>query len=198
MELSLDDQEVKLVTSPEARCWDCRWPDPVALKVATDRILSSRPLDDPGLNRILGVFVRMEPPNDAGGPVSAILVTPWAVERIYWHHYQPNTTPPITHAAKLELDGAGRVAAGQGVLFQTKERTLPVIIGWEPETGHYFIETLLHQVYDYRSANDAINAALGVRPISLGKKSLDDRLNDKVSRRGILGLSSLFKRPRNS
>ncbi|MBF0109674.1 MAG: hypothetical protein HQL76_10905 [Magnetococcales bacterium] len=176
--------------------WDCRWPDPVALKVASDRLLAGRPIDDPTLNRRLGVTVRMESPGDGDDPVHAILVTPWAVERVFWHLNQPGSIPPVRYAAELDLDTEGRIAAGQGVILETRERTYPVVIAWEPETGHHFIQTLLHQVLEFRSVDEAIGEALGVHHLARDRRSLTDQLQRKVSRRGMFRLSSLLKTDR--
>ncbi|MBF0132861.1 MAG: hypothetical protein HQL75_09790 [Magnetococcales bacterium] len=182
-----------VVTPPQTSQWDCRWPDPVALKVANDRLLASLSPDDPSLNRTLGVTVRMEPPDHPNDPVSALLVSPWAVERVFWHHGQPGSPPPIIHVAELELDAHGRVAAGQGVILETQERTVPVVIGWEPETGHHFVHTLLHRVHDFDTVDAAINEALGVHPLAPTHRSLSGHMQKKISRRGLFGLSSLFK-----
>ncbi|HIJ84817.1 MAG: hypothetical protein HW380_2904 [Magnetococcales bacterium] len=184
-----------MILSTQASNWDCRWPDPVALKVATDRLLAGRPPDDPSLNRSLGVTIRMEPPEDPQNPISALLVSPWAVERVFWHH-QPNTLPPIIHAADLELDPQGRVTSGQGVILETKNRTFPVVIHWEPETGHHFIQTLLPQVLDMRTLDEAIRHALGTHSGSLPQSSLSNHLHKKVSRRGLMGLPSLLSKLR--
>lgn len=183
-------------TSPPVRVpqWDCRWPDPVALKVATDRLLASRSAEDHHLNRRLGVTVRLESPNDPEDPVSALLVSPWAVERVFWHHNTPGSSPPIMYAFDLELDATGRVVAGQGVIFKTRERTWPVVIGWEPEIGHHFVHTLLHQVDHLNSVDEAISEALGVHHLAASKRSLSDHLQKKVSRRSMFGFSLLNRK----
>jgi hypothetical protein len=166
-----------------ASLWDCRWPDPVAIQVAADRILASRSQDDPALNRKLRVYVRPDPPGLVEDPISALLITPWAAERVYWN--QPEQTPGIIHAAPLEVNDQGRVAVGQGVMLETSKRTVPVLIAWEPETGHHFIETLLHSVRDYDSAEHVIAALDGEEKVPTAKKSLTQHLDKKVSRRGL-------------
>lgn len=186
-----------VVIPPQLSQWDCRWPDPVALKVATDRLLAGLSPDDPSLNRALGVTVRMEPPDDPNDPVSALLVSPWAVERVFWHRVQTGSPPPLIHVAELELDAHGRVAAGQGVILETRERTVPVVIGWEPETGHHFVHTLLHRVSDIDTADAAINEALGIHPLAPTHRSISGHMQKKVSRRGLIGLSSLFGKRSN-
>ncbi|MBF0447339.1 MAG: hypothetical protein HQL67_03975 [Magnetococcales bacterium] len=168
-----------------APVWECRWPDPVAIKVATDRILAQRSPDDPALNRKIQVIVRPDPPGLADQPNSALLVTPWGVERIYWS--PPQQRPAIIHAAPLELDETGRVQAGQGVLLKSGETTIPVLVAWEPETGHHFVETLLHSVRDYDSAQQAIAAIEGTEPTPDKKKSLSQHMEKKISRRGLFG-----------
>jgi hypothetical protein len=167
--------------------WECRWPDPVALKVASERILRSRPQDDPQLNRRLPVRVQMEATEQPDSPASALLVTPWAVERIFWSN--PNQpTPPIRHAMPLTADSHGRVAVGQGVLLQTPERQIPVLVAWEPEIGHHFIEILLTSTHDIDNPEEAVAIALGKKPATPPKQSLGDHLNKSISRRNLLGL----------
>ncbi|MBF0420515.1 MAG: hypothetical protein HQL78_10155 [Magnetococcales bacterium] len=185
-----------MVPPAPAPGWDCRWPDPVALKVATDRILAARPEDDPDLNRRLAVTVRMEVPGQDGDPVSAILVTPWAVERVFWHFNGSSATPPIRFASELEFDLQGRVAAGQGVILETSQRTYPVVIAWEPETGHHFVQTLLHEVHAFHSVEKAIQSALsGNTPRGrITQASMAATLDKEVSRRGLFSLGSLFGR----
>lgn len=181
-----------MVPAVPAHAWDCRWPDPVALKVATDRILAGRPEDDPDLNRRLQVTVRMEGPGQDGDPVSAILVTPWAVERVFWHFN--GSIPAIRYASELEYDLQGRVAPGQGVILETSERTYPVVIAWEPETGHHFVQTLVHQVHEFSTVDAAVQAALvGKKPRGgMTQASVAATLDREVSRRGLFNLGSLF------
>ncbi|MBF0095899.1 MAG: hypothetical protein HQM04_03590 [Magnetococcales bacterium] len=167
--------------------WECRWPDPVALKVASERILQSRPHDDPQLNRRLPIRVQMEDGSPSNPLISALLVTPWAVERIFWSH--PGLpTPPIRHAMPLTADSHGRVATGQGVLLQTPARQIPVLTAWEPEVGHHFIEILLTSTHDIDNPEEAMAIALGKKPPTPPKQSLGDHLNKSISRRNLLGL----------
>lgn len=167
------------------QAWDCRWPDPVAVTVAADRILAQRPLDDPALNRKLRVYVRLDPPGIPEDPISAVLVTPWGVERVYWN--PPEQLPEIIHAVPLEINSEGLVAPGQGVLLSTSTRSIPVLTAWEPETGHHFIETLLHSVRDFESPEQAIAAIDGEEPPPPPKKSLTQHMEKKISRRGLFG-----------
>ena len=166
--------------------WDCRWPDAMALQVACDRILSDRSPDDPALNRRLPVTVRMDPLPHADDPVRAVLVTPWGVEYVYWPH-TGRASPDVLHAVELETDAEGRVASGIGLLLETRQRQIPVVTVWEPETGHYFVETLLHSVRDFNSVDDALATALGRRPPPAPKTSLSGHLKKTLSRRGLLG-----------
>ncbi|MBF0423040.1 MAG: hypothetical protein HQL73_08610 [Magnetococcales bacterium] len=184
-------EDVSATTPLQANRWDCRWPDPVALKVATDRIFGAMAVDDPSLNRRLGIIVRMEPPMLDSDPVSAILVTPWAVERVFWHNNREQKDPPILHAGELETTPDGRVAAGQGVVLETSQRTFPVVIAWEPETGHHFVQTLLHEVHEFNSVEAAIRAAFAgkTRP-----RLTQVTLNKEVSRRGLFSLGGWFGR----
>jgi hypothetical protein len=168
-----------------AQIWDCRWPDPVAIQVAAGRILEERPIEDPALNRKLPVFVRPDPPGIPEDPISVLLVTPWGVERVYWN--PPERVPAIIHAAPLEVDEQGLVKSGQGVMLETSKRTIPVLISWEPEAGHHFIETLLHSVRDYDSPQQAIAAIDGEQPPPPAKKSLTQHMEKKISRRGLFG-----------
>ncbi|MEO5348168.1 MAG: hypothetical protein H7836_00755 [Magnetococcus sp. YQC-3] len=167
--------------------WDCRWPDPVALQVASERILQSRPADDPSLNRRLAIRVQMDPPDQPTDPIRALLVTPWAVERIYWNNTaQP--TPPIRHALPLTADSQGRVMAGLGVILEYATHKVPVLIAWEPEVGHHFVETLLPSVRDCGSVEEAIAVALGRKPLYPPKRSVTDHLSVPVSRRNLFGI----------
>ncbi|MBF0341190.1 MAG: hypothetical protein HQL95_09560 [Magnetococcales bacterium] len=168
--------------------WDCRWPDPVAIKVSATRILRTLPEDSPELNPRLAITVEMEMSEDLHGEVTALLVTPWAVERIHWHPAHLGVDPPVRHAIPLEVNASGRVAAGQGVLLELDggNRLLPVVIAWEPETGHYFVETLLHHTQGYDTARSALDAALGKplsRPVT---QSITSTMHREVSRRGLL------------
>ncbi|MBF0427931.1 MAG: hypothetical protein HQL94_03345 [Magnetococcales bacterium] len=166
--------------------WDCRWPDPVALQVSATRILRDLPADDPAINRRLAITVTME--NGPNGLLQALLVTPWAVERIYWHNPATGSNPPIRHAISLEQDSSGHVSSGQGVLFEAGEnRLVPVVIAWEPETGHYFVETLLHCTQEFDTSPAALAAALGEPLTNPPQNSLTSAMNLKVSRRKLLG-----------
>ncbi len=174
------------MTAPPPR-WECRWPDPIALTVASERILQGRPPEDPNLNRRLSIRVQMDPPNHPTAPMRALLVTPWAVERVYWHNpAQPN--PPLRHATPLTRDAEGRVAAGLGVLLEYLEELIPVLTAWEPEVGHHFVETLLPSVEGFGSVDEAIAIALGRKPTYPLKRSVTDQLNLSVSRRNLLGI----------
>lgn len=175
--------------------WDCRWPDPVALQVAAERLLQQRDPEDPGLNRKVSVLVRPDPPEGPDEVVSVLLASPWAVERIYWSA-PPGQPPPILHAAPLDVDQEGRVAAGQGVMLELERRTVPVLIAWEPETGHHFVETLCHSVRDFHSSEEALQAVQDDRPPPIFKKSLSQHMEKKISRRGLFGF--LDRRGRDS
>lgn len=167
--------------------WDCRWPDPVALTVATERILQSRPQTDPNLNRRLSIRVQMDLPDDPSVPIRALLVSPWAVERIYWNNPAQHH-PPIRHALPLTADAQGRVAAGIGVILEFVEQLIPVLTAWEPEVGHHLVETLLPSVQDISSVEEAIAIALGQPHRYPPKQSLTDHLSHTVSRRNLIGL----------
>ncbi|MBF0271264.1 MAG: hypothetical protein HQL98_04175 [Magnetococcales bacterium] len=167
--------------------WDCRWPDPVALKVSATRILRDLPEESPELNRNLAITVEMELNDDYSGEIRALMVTPWAVERIHWHSSHQGSEPPIRHAMGLETDDTGRVAAGQGVLLELEGgKLVPVVIAWEPETGHYFVETLMHHTQGYDTARSALEAALGKAPDPSATQSISSTMNRSVSRRGLL------------
>ncbi|MBF0582824.1 MAG: hypothetical protein HQL80_01170 [Magnetococcales bacterium] len=167
--------------------WDWRWPDPVALKVAAERILQSRDPDDPTLNRRLSIRIQMDIPDSDGIPVRALMVTPWAVERIYWNSSTQHK-PPIRHAFPLTADAQGRVAAGQGVILEFADTLVPVLTAWEPELGHHWVETLLPSVLGIHSVEEAVALALGKKPLSPPKRSVSDHLSLSVSRRKLLGI----------
>jgi hypothetical protein len=168
--------------------WDCRWPDPVALKVAAQRILAEQSADRTDLNRRLDITVRMEPPPPDAGPgalVRALLVTPWAVERIYWANPAAESLP-IESAYPLEGDASHRVSKGQGVLLRSGTRTVPVLIAWEPETGHHFVEALRSEVQAFEDPEEALAAALGTKPPPPPRKSISGHMNTSVSRRRLI------------
>lgn len=167
--------------------WECRWPDPVALKVATDRLLRARSAEDATLNHALTIRVHMAPSKDPAAPVRAILVTPWGVEHVYW---SPSVlgAPPVQHAVPLEGDDSGRVATGIGLLLEYEGACVPVLTAWEPEVGHYFVETLFHTVQQFSTTEEAISAALGETSVPPPKRSMADHLNRKVSRRNLLDI----------
>ena len=167
--------------------WDFRWPDPIALTVAAERIVQSRSSTDSTLNHRLGVRVQLEPHDQPEVPLRALLVSPWAVEWVYWNH-PTQQTPPIRHAAPLSMDADGRVEAGLGIILEWADRLIPVLTAWEPEVGHHFIETLLHSVQNLGSVEEAIAVALGGKPPYPLKQSVTDHLSVSVSRRNLLGL----------
>ncbi|MEG3638423.1 hypothetical protein [Magnetococcus sp. PR-3] len=170
--------------------WDCRWPDPVALKVANDRIAHSLDSARPGINAALEVMVELESAARDDGLASALLVTPWAIERVYWLG-PGQINPPIQSAVPLEGDHSGRVAGGQGALLETGSGTKPVIIGWEAETGHHFVETIIREVQNYLNSMDAMAAAKAVgstAPNPKIKKSMTTHLEKPVSRRGLFNM----------
>ncbi|MEO5341230.1 MAG: hypothetical protein H7837_12065 [Magnetococcus sp. MYC-9] len=172
----------------DSPCWDCRWPDPIALTVATERIARGCAPEDPRYNRRLGIRVQLDPHDEQPTvALRALLVTPWAVERVYWH--DPNqAAPPIRHAFPLTADMEGRVAAGLGVILSWAGQQIPVLTAWEPEVGHHFVETLLPSVQDLGSVEEAIAVALGRKPLFPVKRSVTDHLSSTVSRRNLLGL----------
>lgn len=175
-------------TSP---AWDCRWPDPVALQVAAERLLDGLADTRKKLNRNIKVTVRMEPSPHPDALTRAVIAAPWGVERVYWN--PPGVAePPIESAYPLEADEAGRVARGQGMMLDAgKEGKKPILIAWEPETGHYFVETLLHSVLGYSNAEEALRMAGGggrVEPRKQPKKSVTQHLEKEVSRRGLFDL----------
>ncbi|MEO5377603.1 MAG: hypothetical protein H7832_07460 [Magnetococcus sp. DMHC-6] len=173
-----------MTSSPLVK-WDCRWPDPVALQVAAERVLATLSPNHPDINPQLWVQARLTPPRDE--LPSAILITPWAVERIYWH--LPGTLPSIQSATPLQVDEAGRVAKGQGVILRGKEKTIPVLIAWEPETGHHFVQTILHQVTHLNSNESAMAAALAQENPGIHvPRSVSSRLEQPMDRRGLFRL----------
>ncbi len=184
----IDDGEDAMDLPAEA--WRFRWPDPVAIQVAHNRILDGLDPDAPELNPRVSVMVHMEPPSDDEDLARAILVTPWGVERIYWG--EEGQAPPIHTAYPLEVDReTGLVVAGQGLLLKTDGRRVPVTVGLEPETGHYFSQRLLHSVAGMTSAHDALQAAMGRSSTSERadeRRSVSGHLERPVSRRGLLGL----------
>lgn len=165
--------------------WDCRWPDPVAVQVANQRLLTTLDPARDDLNTRLPVSVTMEHPPGSMELPSAIVVSPWAVERVYWASpMQRGVDPPLYAAMPLEHNEQGRVKPGQGAVLDTGTgRTAPVVIAWEPETGHYFVETLLRQVSAFVSADEARRAALGLakgRPPTMAAQ-----MQRPVSRRSL-------------
>ncbi|MBF0459962.1 MAG: hypothetical protein HQL87_01055 [Magnetococcales bacterium] len=172
--------------TPHPPRWECRWPDLVALQVATARLLRDR-TTDPSLNPRLGIRVQRDPSDHPQAPIRALLVTPWAVERVYWNN-PARQNPPVRHTIPLLADAHGRVAAGIGVILEYRATDIPVRTAWEPETGHYFVETLLPAVQDLGSVEEAIAVALGRKPLYLPKQSLTDHLSLPVNRRHLLGL----------
>ncbi|MBF0188458.1 MAG: hypothetical protein HQL50_11100, partial [Magnetococcales bacterium] len=168
--------------------WDCRWPDPVAMQVAHDRIRLTLDPDRPDLNMRLPTTVRMEPaPASESDPLPrALLVTPWAAERVFWG-LPDGSAPPISSAFPLQGDDEGRVDTGQGVVLHADGTDIPVIIGWEPETGHFFSETLLKPILNYTRADEVLQIALGERPTPTKSKSLSNHLEHQVSRRSLFG-----------
>nr|CRH08082.1 Protein of unknown function [Candidatus Magnetococcus massalia] len=174
----------------EEPIWSCRWPDPVALKVANDRLLEGMDPERPGLNGRLEVMVRMESMSRDDGLASGILVTPWAVERVYWLA-TGGEHPPIQSAFPLEPNEEGLIAGGQGVILETSDGPTPVVIALEPETGHHFIQSLQHDVMNYLNSEDALAGALGMgghEPPPRPKKSVTSHMERKVSRRGLFDL----------
>lgn len=169
--------------------WDCRWPDPIALQVAAQRILEGLPPERPGLNRRLAITVRLEvAPGDPGRP-RALLVTPWAVERVHWAP-PGSTDPPLRSAYTPARDANGRIAAGQGMLLEGEGGMIPVVVAWHPETGHYFVERLIPSVLPFDTREEALAAvahtgAAAARP---AHRTLEGTLERPTSRRGLLGL----------
>ncbi|MBF0612346.1 MAG: hypothetical protein G8345_12335 [Magnetococcales bacterium] len=179
----------------EAGVWDCRWPDPVALRVASERILDGLSGSRTDVNWRIGLQVEMEGVPAPGGFPNALLISPWGVERVYWSPFGTEA-PPIQSAAPLVADDQGRVAAGQGVLLLTEPKPTPVLIGWEPETGHHFIQSLIGNMLPYEDGHQAMMAAFAVEKrggswvaASTGGVVEEEpsRLQKPVSRRGMFG-----------
>ncbi|MBF0141954.1 MAG: hypothetical protein HQL57_02360 [Magnetococcales bacterium] len=170
--------------------WDLRWPDPVAIKVAGERLLPEVEKSGRELNWRLPVVVQMEFPPDSTALPRGLLVSPWGVERIYWGR-PGKGTPPVRSALPLEPDEAGRVARGQGVLLTTETGERPVVIAWEPETGHHFVESLLSSVVCVLSVEEAIQRALGEAGPPAPARSISSHLERPVGRRALF---QLFRR----
>ncbi|MBF0158276.1 MAG: hypothetical protein HQL58_02015 [Magnetococcales bacterium] len=167
--------------------WDFRWPDPVASRVASERLLEAMPPDQAGLNHRIMVTIRLETDGDRDVVTSALLATPWAVERIYWKAPMFEGTMPIASAMPLEADETGRVAAKQGVILTLQQRRIPVLTAWEPETGHYLVEVLESPVLEYAHAEAAL-AAVGVNPLSQPPRHWSQQIQKPVSRRSLITL----------
>ncbi|MBF0426951.1 MAG: hypothetical protein HQL66_14150 [Magnetococcales bacterium] len=175
--------------------WEFRWPDPIALQVASERILRETveraraegvALTD--LNLRLPVLARMENSPFMEELVQALLVAPWGVERVYWHPPNRQHPPAIESAYPLEADASGNVAKGQGLLLRVGERLKPVLVGWEPETGHHFVETLLHSVREFATADEAFAMARAADPLyKSGARPVPSRMQRPVSRRQLFG-----------
>lgn len=165
--------------------WDCRWPDPVAIKVATERLLAELPQDRPDLNLRLPVTVRLETEAITPRLTRALLVTPWAVERIYWSA-PALPAPPLEVAAPLDKDELDRPCKGQGAILRADDGNRPVVIAWEPETGHYFVETLLSPLLEFTTPEEAMATATGAAPPPPPRKAMTSHLQTEVSRRGFL------------
>ncbi|OSM01861.1 hypothetical protein MAIT1_01912 [Magnetofaba australis IT-1] len=114
------------------------------------------------------------------------------MERIWWKAPQ-DMVPPIESALSLEPDAEGRVAAGQGALLRIEERAIPVVIAWEPETGHHFVQALLRNPRDFLNSADALEAAAeqrhaGDKRQTPRRQSVSQHLDKQVSRRGLFDL----------
>ncbi|MGN7611308.1 hypothetical protein ACQZV8_04390 [Magnetococcales bacterium HHB-1] len=176
--------------------WDCRWPDPVALQVASERILQELPSDHSEVNPRLSVVVQMEPlpTHHEDAPPRALLVTPWAVERVYWNPPGHTEAPPIHSAYPLACDEFGQVEKNQGALLEVEEgKRLPVMISWEPETGHTFNQTLIENVHPFLSSEEALRAAIHTADPKKPSQSVSNHLKKTVDRRAFF---SLFRRQR--
>ncbi|MBF0624141.1 MAG: hypothetical protein HQL82_04980 [Magnetococcales bacterium] len=174
----------------ESPRWDCRWPDPVALKVAMERFLlelGTNPDAVGDLHPTMPILVRMETDVGAAGMTTALLVTPWGVERVYWHR-RDQGAPPVESAIPLDGDAQGLVDKDQGVLLALGDRLQPALTAWEPETGHYFVETLLHSVRDLNTAEQALAVATGLQPPPPPGRSLTGHMQQPVSRRDLFDL----------
>ncbi|MBF0621982.1 MAG: hypothetical protein HQL54_08645 [Magnetococcales bacterium] len=171
-------------TEEDIDSWDCRWPDPVAIQVAADRLAHER-YNETTFNPKISVIVRMEDSGDTSKLISAILITPWAVERIFWNN-PAEPLPFIESAYPLSKDESGLIESGQGCLLIDETRKIPVTVAWEPEPGHHFIETLLPSVMAFNTAEEAFNAALNRKAPRIPGQSLSAHLKKPVSRRGLL------------
>ncbi|MBF0153394.1 MAG: hypothetical protein HQL64_06625 [Magnetococcales bacterium] len=173
--------------------WEFRWPDPVAIQVASERILRET-LDQAkadgveltDFNLRLPVMVRMESSPFTEELAHALLVAPWGVERVYWHPPNQQQSPAIESAYALEADANGNVAKGQGVLLRVAGNLKPVLIGWEPETGHYFVETLLHSVREFDTAGEVFAMASRAYPLYKPEtQTVSSQMQRQVSRRQL-------------
>lgn len=159
--------------------WDFRWPDPVAMQVAATRLLGDR--QNESLNLGIGIRAQLEGDLAFEECTRGLLVSPWAVERLFW--CSPGIQrPPMQSAYELTINEQGWFAAGQGVILLL-ERQIPVLTAWEYETGHYFVQTLLAPVTSFRSADEAMAAALGT-PLAAAP-TLKQTLDQPVSRRHL-------------
>lgn len=170
-------------TSPGV--WDWRWPDPVALKVAAERLLRALPPSRPDLNPRIPIWVQMlTAVTPEAAWVQAVLLSPWAAEKVYWPP-PGSDMPPIQSAFPLECDDSGRILSGQGVLLTWDRFVHPVVINWEPETGHYFTESLIQPVERFISLDQLLRAAIGLASPTGPKPTLITRLSQPVSRRRL-------------
>ena len=91
-------------------------------------------------------------------------------------------------ASPLATDAAGRIQSGIALLLACEGKQLPVLTAWEPEVGHHFIETLLHTVQPFATAEEAMAAATGKDRETPPTRSIADHLNRRVDRRALLGI----------
>ncbi|MEO5366727.1 MAG: hypothetical protein H7831_10300 [Magnetococcus sp. WYHC-3] len=173
-----------------ATAWDLRWPDPVALQVASERQRETCNDARPGVNMALPVLVQVEQPFIGSGWARFLLASPWGVACVWYPNPAQTEAVPVRSAFPLNVGPEGRVLPGQGVLLDTAPgQTIPALTAWAPETGHHFVQLLIRNMEGFSTAPQALEAARKLqnqtpeRPVALSR-----RMEKPVSRRGLLSL----------
>lgn len=102
----------------------------------------------------------------------ALLVTPWAVLRVYAPRdaHQPAGLPEPTD---LPADEAGRVEAGTEVILSDGDRRFDLEVAFDPRIGHHLVEELVPGPSGLRDTDEALEWARAVAARRDGRQPAD-------------------------
>lgn len=122
----------------------------------------------------------------------ALLVTPWAVMRVYVP-LDPHHPAGLPDPAELPADEAGRVESGTEVRVRDGDRAFDLEVVYDPRIGHHLVEELLPGTSGLRDTDEALEWARAVAARRDGREPAGDSGEGATPRRERLSRRQLFR-----